>query len=191
MRKNLFLQSFKHLEQQKEKLSQNTVEIQREPSLFTPSPVKEEITPEEEKDVPEGETKQNKKNPFAIYLGKGLVFLNPDVAYQQLLQQPKQELPPRYRNSLTKAFFNGTETGQLNTLYKDWKKYKDEVLPKISEYFIHVKNNPDKCPMGKKFATFVIANYTPTSEETFVDGCVDLWFFKFWVLFKFYVTTVK
>ncbi len=183
MRKNLFLQSFKHLEKQAEEKEQvvNSVIFEKEPKKSK----EEEIYLSEEKEH------KGKKNPYAIYLGKGQIFLNPDVAYQELLNMPIVPLPEKYRNSLTKAFFNGTETGQINSLFKDWKKYRIEILNKIAEYFQHIKENPDTCPLGKKYASFVIQNYTPVSEETFAEGAVDLWFFKFWSLFKFYVTSMK
>jgi len=183
MRKNLFLQSFKHLEKQTEEKSQNVNSF-----VFEKEQIPEETSSESE--IEEIESK-SKKNPYAIYLGKGQVFLNPEVAYQELLKQPVQPLPEKYRNSLTKAFFNGTETGQINSLFKDWKKYRIEILNKIAEYFQHIKDNPDTCPLGKKYASYVIQNYTPVSEDTFTEGCVDLWFFKFWSLFKFYVTSMK
>lgn len=172
MKSNLFLGSFKHLDPNIDKKHSNVV-------------LKEtNITSEESK--PPSSTK-NTINPSLIYLGKGKVYTDPIKAYNALLSIPTKEIPTKYRNTLTKAFFNGTETGQITSLFKDWKKYKEKILPKISEFFFYIKNNPEKCVLCKKYVSFVVGNKNPVDKETYVDDVVDLMYFKFWVLFKFFV----
>jgi hypothetical protein len=166
MKKSLFLQSMSHLQKKS---------------------LEEEVLVNEVVEQPPNLIAETKKIPYAIYLGKGVSFLNPQDAYDFLLQEEEKPLPGKYRNSLTKAFFNGTETGQINSLYKDWKKYKKGIFPKISAFFLYIKNESEKCPVCKKYASYVISGLTPANEETFENGVVDLFFFKFWVLFKFYV----
>ena len=169
--KNHFLDSLKHLHP-----------IQKEEISVTPS-LPPENSSIEGADICVAET----KNTTSIYLGRGSVYLDPSEAYQALLAIPETEFPQGYRNTLTKAFFNGTETGQIQTLFRDWKRYKAHILPKISEFFAHIKANPETCPVSRKYATFVISGKDPIAKETFAEGSVDLWFFKFWVLFKFFV----
>lgn len=170
MKKNLFLDSLKYL----------NVDTREETSPI-PS-----LILQEKKDIPPFPTEQ-RRQPNLIYLGKGETYTDPTEAYQALLSLPEKDLPEGYRNKLTKAFLKGTEHGQINSIFKDWKKYKSKILPKISEFFSYIKNNRDKFQICKNYISFVIQNKNPINEETFQESVVDLMFFKFWVLFKFFV----
>jgi hypothetical protein len=117
-------------------------------------------------------------------LGKGKSFDDPDLAYVSLLEQPVKPLPEKYRNSLTKSFHNGSEEGQLQTIFKDWKVYRQQIQPKIGEFFTWIKLNPDKCPVFIKYVGFLQHNLDPRDVRTFIDGGVDLGYFKFWCLLK-------
>lgn len=148
----------------------------------------EEETPREEESTPlESPSEGLRKG--VIYLGKGAIYSDQEAAYQSLLDLPETTFPEKYRNTLTKAFLNATEIGQIQSLFKDWKKYKKNILLKISAFFSYIKENPEQCPLSKKYVAYVIRNLHPLSEETLQEGVVDLGFFKFWVLFKFYVQT--
>lgn len=126
------------------------------------------------------------KEESSINVGQGKKFSDPEEAYKYLLSIPVKEIPAGYRNTLTKAFFHGTEEGQINTLFKDWKLYREKIIPKIKEFFSYIKVEGVKYPQCLKYVKFLQTNVSPLSPETFVESKADLSYFKFWVLFKFY-----
>ncbi len=136
------------------------------------------VQKEEEKIIP--------KEDASINLGQGKKFSDPEEAYKYLLSSPQKDIPAGYRNTLTKAFFHGTEDGQIHTLFKDWKLYREKIIPKIKEFFSYIKVESNKYPQCLKYVKFLQSNVSPVSPETFAESKVDLSYFKFWVLFKFY-----
>ena len=159
--KNLFMESLSHLG------------VAKLPDKTTPIP----------EDIP-SELPEKQVDPDIIFLGRGKSFKDTEEAYQYLLSLPLKELPAKYRNSLTQSFFKGTEEGQINTLFKDWKQYREKIHPKIKEFFEHIRLNPSKCSFFMKYVNYLQKNLLPTNKETYLDNCLDLSYFKFWCLFK-------
>lgn len=126
-------------------------------------------------------------NPDVIYLGKGKVYKDPEEAYNYLCSVPEETLPSGYRNSLSKSFLKIDELGQINNLYKDWKKYRKGVLPKIALFFKLAKESKEHS-VCKRYISFLIQNKTPKEIDTYTENKVDLSYFKFYVLFKFFTT---
>ena len=129
-------------------------------------------------------SKPEKKDPTGlIFLGQGKTFTDSREAYAYLLSQPVKEVPAGYRNTLSKSLLNSSEDGQINSLYKDWKAYRQGILGKIKLYFKYAREEK-KC---LRYVEFLVKNLYPHNIETFIEGKVDLTFFKFWVVFNFYI----
>ncbi|MFA5071300.1 MAG: hypothetical protein WC511_02905 [Candidatus Pacearchaeota archaeon] len=136
--------------------------------------------PEEEKiDVP-----VTPKNDV-IYLGAGKTFTDPLQAYQYLLTLPTEKFPKGYRCTISKSFLNSSEENQIGNLFKDWKRYREAILPKIENFFVFIKTS-EAHTQSKKYISFLFSNKTPKDIDTYRDNAVDLIYFKFFVLFKFY-----
>lgn len=140
----------------------------------------QETAPEEDTPV----SVKKAENKPSINLGAGKKFEDPEAAYTYLLGLPAKDIPPGFRNVLTKSFFHGTEEGQVNTLFKDWKLYKEKMLPKISEFFSYIKGEKEKYVQCAKYIKLLQDSKNPV--EYLQDDKVDLTYFKFWTLFKFF-----
>jgi hypothetical protein len=126
------------------------------------------------------------EKPENIHLGAGKVYTDPEEAYKYLLSLPKEDLPSGYRNTLSKSFLKSSGEGQVSVLFKDWKRYKEGILGKMDMFFQSVKSN--NIPILRKYVSFLFGNKTPKDIDTYLENKVDLTYFKFWVLFKFFTS---
>lgn len=166
MSKNLFQQSLTHL-----------------------LPVEAPLLSEEVVPNPEPFVLSRNKTKVGIFLGKGVVVESSREAYQKLLDNPYGAVPVSYRNEVTQSFLNATESGRINSLFKDWKKYREGVRPKIAAYFQHIKEFPETHKVATRYVSYLLKSWDPMREETYKESGVDQDYFKFWCVFKFFAET--
>lgn len=105
------------------------------------------------------------------------VYTSTEEALQALIAMPKQALPDNYRNSITNTFTKGSAEGQIFSMYQDYKRYGDAVLPKIREFLAKVSN-----PLKSKLEAMIAQGKSPDNLDTFTGSHVNTTFFKFVVL---------
>lgn len=121
-----------------------------------------------------------------IILGPRDVYTDAQVALKDILRGPFTAIPENYHNKLTQTFMAGKPLGQIKSLFRDFKLYGSAIAPKLREYATLVLNAtwPESSEYAKYVAQFR-ANLLPHNPATFVDGRVDMSYFKLWSLLSF------
>lgn len=123
------------------------------------------------------------RRSVSINLGPSQIFNSVDSAKSYLLSQKVEPLSSRYRNFLTSTFFRGTGSGQIKSLFKDYRTYGNQVLPKIDEFFKYIQEdlaNPSKCAyVLLQYAHYVTLGLEVDEVPMLPSNTVDMDYFKF------------
>jgi len=118
-----------------------------------------------------------------IILGPQEVFADCEKAYAHLMENVRNEpLPGRYHSDLTLTFFKGSPEGQVQSIFKDLKKFgpQEKVLGKIANIIEHSKTSAE--PAYRRYVYFVENKMLPHHTITFQGGRPNMNYFKYWAL---------
>jgi len=136
----------------------------------TPAPITVEIT-----------TKKNRKPglPYII-LDRNVIVTNMDDATRAVSTLVKNlPLPAKYKNHMTATFARGSLSGQVRSLFKDFKKFGLAVQPKIRDFMERTPNYVQY----SQFLDWMDSGLTPTDAPTMTRNArVNMDFFKFYFL---------
>ena len=138
------------------------------------------FTPEQKKEVLE-----QRLDPVSIViaLDKGRVFKTVEEACTYLIELPKDELPEGFRNTISKSLIRGDPEKQIASIFKDFKRYGKQVLPKLISFFQYLNQNRGSY---LKYVERLGKDLSPM--ECLENGRIDLVYFKLWFLFNYIKT---
>ncbi|HEC66820.1 MAG TPA: hypothetical protein ENI23_16215 [bacterium] len=123
-----------------------------------------------------------KENKSFIILGRQLVFDDANKAMDYISANAGVDaLPEKYQNTLTKTFLNGKAVGQIDSMFRDFKKYGKAVKGKVGEFNRLVSESKD--PIFSGYNAMIGKGILPTDEVARNGGRVDHAYFKAWALF--------
>ncbi len=129
---------------------------------------------------------QTKTRAGLINLGPKDIFTSCEKAMACVLAwelHPHVPTPARYHQDLTQTFKNGQAHGQVESVFRDLKKYGGKaILGKLKAFRAHVLSAPDE--LFRRYRAYLKHGFLPHHQETFVNGRVDMIFFKVFALFS-------
>lgn len=89
--------------------------------------------------------------------------------------------PARYHQDLTQTFKNGQALGQIESVFRDLKKFGGkQILGKLKSFRAHIETAPHET--FRRYRAYRRYGFLPHHKETFVNGRVDMHYFKLWAL---------
>lgn len=126
-----------------------------------------------------------------IILGPKEVYTNCEQALAAFLKMCGSEpLPAKFHHDLTKTFMNGKAEGQIQSLFKDVKKFGPaQMAAKLNEFRVHAFASNDT--VYSKYRAWIKHGVQPHHTFTFINGRTDSNFFKFWALMEIHKVNMK
>lgn len=129
--------------------------------------------------------------PAKFQLGPNYFPTTAKEAYDHFVSIPANPTPERYRSELTNTFKDATPQGQLDSLFKDFIKYRgDPAFDKKLKSFLSYLEETKK-PSYLLFRAFYDNKVSPTNPRAFRPGFkrpgdrVNVHYFKYWALLQY------
>ena len=148
--------------------------------------------------VSDAPQKTSEKAHAKINLGKGLVFDNAYDVLEHFEANEGTSVPlASYKNALTTTFLKGSLEGQVDSLFKDFKKYGRNVAPKVGAFIDLLKSGSStfilsdgtivvaRVDLNTETRTLIEAlkeSVNPSHSSMLVKGRVNNTYLKLWIL---------
>lgn len=115
-----------------------------------------------------------------IFIDKGVVCHSVEEACVEIIKAEKEMLPDGFRNFVTGNLLRGTIDKQIDSVFKDFKKYGKQVVPKILSFFEHISLNKEAY---LKYIEKLEKDLSPEADAK--NGKIDSTYFKIWFLYNY------
>lgn len=121
-----------------------------------------------------------------INLGPKEIFMSCDKAFACILGWQAKNfpaLPGRFHQELTQTFYNGEVDGQIQSVFKDVKKFGAEaILPKLQAFRAFARESQNDT--YRLFRAYLKYGLLPHHQASFIDGRVNMTYFKLYALIR-------